>query len=146
MKLIIKNHKNIYEDVSKDLNVSLELVQTIGSHAWKELKTKFNTLEHHEIYMLGLGSFKSRKMQMIKEIKYIDLNLENLEMSKYLDTREKIIEKREELTLKKERLQALCNEIDRIRLEKREFKIRRNEQQMAGGISEQEQDLGRTEE
>lgn len=145
MKLILKKDKDIYQGVAKDLSLPVELVQTIGSHAWKKLKSEFNNLDHHEIYMLGLGSFRMRRLQIEKDLVYLELRLENLEMSKYIETKEQLEERRSLLTTKIDKLNKRREDLIRITEEKKEFKINRDGK-TNGDIQEQEFDLGRNEE
>lgn len=145
MKLIIKKDKDIYQDVAKDLNLPVELVQSVGSHAWKKLKSEFNNLDYHEIYMLGLGSFRMRRLQIQRNIYYLTKSLENLEMSKYIETKEQLEEKRKQIVSKIEKLSRRLEDLMRITEEKKEFKINRNGK-IERDIQEQESDLGRIEE
>lgn len=145
MKLIIKKDKDIYQDVAKDLSLPVELVQSMGSHAWKKLKSEFNNLDYHEIYMLGLGSFRMRKKQIEKSIEWLTKSLENLEMVRYIETKEQLEEKRLEITIKIKKLSDRLEDLNRIREEKKQFKINRDGS-TNGYIQEQEPDLGGNEE
>lgn len=145
MKLILKKDKDIYEDVAKDLSLPVELVQSIGSHAWKKLKNEFNNLDYHEIYMLGLGSFRMRRLQMEKDIKYLTKSLDNLEMSRYIETKEQLEQIKSLIEIKIGKLKQRIEDLKSITEEKKEFKIKRNGQSIRD-IQKQESDLGGNEE
>jgi hypothetical protein len=145
MKIKIKNHKDIYEDVAKDLDLPVELVQNIGTHAWKQLKSEFQNMNHHEIYVLGLGSFRTRPNKMIKEMSYLETILENLEMQQIIQSKEGYQEEAERIKSKIERLSKLVDYWQEIKDESKTFKQNRDGK-IDGDISEQDEDMGGTEE
>jgi len=62
--LIPKKNKEVIKLVSTELNISEELADAVVSHYWKRVRKSMVDLEHHAIFVEGLGTFKVKHWKL----------------------------------------------------------------------------------
>lgn len=123
--MILRNHKDVYAKTAEKLDMNLGLVHLIGNFTWGDLNNRFSRLENREIYVLKLGTFTFRKK---KSLRYVD-NLNKiiphlLRRNLPEESKQRMMEK---IEYKKQRINILSDEWQKIYEEKKEFKANLNE-------------------
>jgi nucleoid DNA-binding protein len=103
--MIPKKSKLLYKDVSEEMNVSENLVDTLIDFYYKELKNTLTNLQHPTINVEGLGQFVIRKNLVTKSIPKYNKMLENHDTStfkayynkKAIEERVQLLEKMNEM-------------------------------------------------
>ena len=139
--MIIPNHKTIYENVGKKMDIDPSIVEAVGQFTWGDLNERISTFANREIYMLKLGTFKFRKVKgenclkgLKKSIAIVNNNPTYTE-----EEREMYIGN---ILRKINGIEKLVEEWNQIIKERKEFK----DEQSRRDIQKQELDLGRVEE
>ena len=81
--MIPKKSKLLYKDVSEEMNVSENLVDSLIDFYYKELKNTLTNLQHPTINVEGLGQFVIRKNLVTKSIPKYNKMLENHDTSTF---------------------------------------------------------------
>lgn len=133
--MIPKKSKLLYKDVSEEMNVSENLVDTLIDFYYKELKNTLTNLQHPTINVEGLGQFVIRKNLVTKSIPKYNKMLENHDTSTFKAYyNKKAIEERVQLL---ERMNEMINQ-DSLR--KEIFNQNKNEKYTQNNLGEQKTD------
>ena len=103
--MIPKKSKLLYKDVSEEMNVSENLVDTLIDFYYRELKNTLTNLQNPTINVEGLGQFVIRKNLVTKSIPKYNKMLENHDTStfkayynkKAIEERVQLLEKMNEM-------------------------------------------------
>lgn len=133
--MIPKKSKLLYKDVSEEMNVSENLVDSLIDFYYKELKNTLTNLEHPTINVEGLGQFVIRKNLVTKSIPKYNKMLENHDTSTFRAYyNKKAIEERVQL------LEKMSEMINQDSLRKEIFNQNRNEKYTQNNLGEQKTD------
>ena len=129
--MIPKKSKLLYKDVSEEMNVSENLVDTLIDFYYKELKNTLTNLQHPTINVEGLGQFVIRKNLVTKSIPKYNKMLENHDTSTFKAYyNKKAIEERVQL---REKMNEMMN-LDSLR--KEIFNQNKNEKYTQNNLGE----------
>jgi hypothetical protein len=81
--MIPKKSSKLYNTVSEDLNININLVQDLVEYSYKELRTLLTNLEHPRVNMEGLGHFVAKTTLIRKDIPRYKQRLENHDTSTF---------------------------------------------------------------
>ena len=133
--MIPKKSKLLYKDVSEEMNVSENLVDSLIDFYYKELKNTLTNLEHPTINVEGLGQFVIRKNLVTKSIPKYNKMLENHDTSTFRAYyNKKAIEERVQL------LEKMSDMINQDSLRKEIFNQNKNEKYTQNNLGEQKTD------
>lgn len=133
--MIPKKSKLLYKDVSEEMNVSENLVDTLIDFYYKELKNTLTNLQHPTINVEGLGQFVIRKNLVTKSIPKYNKMLENHDTSTFKAYyNKKAIEERVQL------LEKMNEMINKDSLRKEIFNQNKNEKYTQNNLGEQKTD------
>lgn len=133
--MIPKKSKLLYKDVSEEMNVSENLVDTLIDFYYKELKNTLTNLQHPTINVEGLGQFVIRKNLVTKSIPKYNKMLENHDTSTFKAYyNKKAIEERVQL------LEKMNEMINQDSLRKEIFNQNKNEKYTQNNLGEQKTD------
>jgi len=133
--MIPKKSKLLYKDVSEEMNVSENLVDSLIDFYYKELKNTLTNLEHPTINVEGLGQFVIKKNLVTKSIPKYNKMLENHDTSTFRAYyNKKAIEERVQL------LEKMSEMINQDSLRKEIFNQNRNEKYTQNNLGEQKTD------
>jgi|13_taG_2_1085334.scaffolds.fasta_scaffold00111_6 nucleoid DNA-binding protein len=116
-----KNHKKFRKDIATELNIHENVVEDFIAFYYGKVRKALSSLDHPNIFVEGLGTFKIRKARLDKSIKAYKSKLGEFENNTYkgydrtISMKAKIL-KMEEL---KDKIQANI-------VAKQEFKKKRN--------------------
>ena len=129
--MIPKKSKLLYKDVSEEMNVSENLVDTLIDFYYKELKNTLTNLQHPTINVEGLGQFVIRKNLVTKSIPKYNKMLENHDTSTFKAYyNKKAIEERVQL------LEKMNEMINQDSLRKEIFNQNKNEKYTQNNLGE----------
>jgi nucleoid DNA-binding protein len=133
--MIPKKSKLLYKDVSEEMNVSENLVDSLIDFYYKELKNTLTNLQHPTINVEGLGQFVIRKNLVTKSIPKYNKMLENHDTSTFRAYyNKKAIEERVQL------LEKMSDMINQDSLRKEIFNQNKNEKHTQNNLGEQKTD------
>ncbi len=133
--MIPKKSKLLYKDVSEEMNVSENLVDSLIDFYYKELKNTLTNLQHPTINVEGLGQFVIRKNLVTKSIPKYNKMLENHDTSTFRAYyNKKAIEERVQL------LEKMSEMINQDSLRKEIFNQNKNEKYTQNNLGEQKTD------
>ena len=133
--MIPKKSKLLYKDVSEEMNVSENLVDSLIDFYYKELKNTLTNLQHPTINVEGLGQFVIKKNLVTKSIPKYNKMLENHDTSTFRAYyNKKAIEERVQL------LEKMSEMINQDSLRKEIFNQNKNEKYTQNNLGEQKTD------
>jgi nucleoid DNA-binding protein len=116
--MIPKKSKLLYKDVSEEMNVSENLVDSLIDFYYKELKNTLTNLEHPRVNVEGLGQFVIRKNLVTRSIPKYNKMLENHDTStfkayynkKAIEERVQLLKKMQDLITKDSHRKEIFNQ------------------------------------
>lgn len=78
-----KNYKDFYDDIAEECNVHKDLVSDFISFFYSKVRKQLSELNHSNIYLPNLGTFKLRLGRLKKSIKRNKDILGNIEKNTY---------------------------------------------------------------
>lgn len=118
--MIYKTHKDIYNSVSGNMNIDEEIIKAAGDFYYSDVVSRVTNFDNREIYLNKLGIFRFRKAASIRWMKVVSgvektMRGNNRSEESIKETLTKIEEKRN-------KMQILVDEWDRIMAEYRKHK------------------------
>ena len=116
--MIPKKSKLLYKNVSEEMNVSENLVDSLIDFYYKELKNTLTNLGHPRVNVEGLGQFVIRKNLVTRSILKYNKMLENHDTStfkayynkKAIEERVQLLEKMQDLITKDSHRKKIFNQ------------------------------------
>lgn len=138
--MIIKNYKQIFNNVAEELNVDKSLVEKVVEFTWNDLNNSISNFKKREVYVYKLGTFRFRKARAER---YIRSNPHLFDfLSKTAEERKQFLSVKTWYS-KANAMQTLLEESIEILKERNEFKRKRDES-INGSIQEPVEDMGGT--
>lgn len=141
---MIKIINDLYKPVADLLDINESEIECVLDFFYKDAKSKLENFSNIEIYLYGLGTYTAKRRKIYDLIKYYEVRKENVIKNNILksSTKEIMIADCED---KIGKLIALRNKQESKDESRKQFKQNKSHE-TTRDISEQESDLGRTEE
>lgn len=116
-----KNHKEFRKNIAEEVGVHENVVDDFVAFYYAKVRKALSSLDHPNILIDGLGTFKVRKTRLIKSIKATKSKLGDLNNTNFKHFNKRVTEEE-----KIKKMEDLLDEINENIEKKKEFKKARN--------------------